>query len=88
MGRQHELGAVRLETLERWSEDLLSAVCHLEDKGIAHRDTKPENSGLRKSHGKDCRWFLAIFDHSLPGVSADNFSALTHSLTTYCIRRH
>ncbi len=79
-------GAVRLELLERFGEDLLSAVCHLEDKGIAHRDIKPENIGLRKSSGKDSRLHLVLFDFSLTGVSADNFTAGTQAYIDPFIR--
>jgi serine/threonine protein kinase len=39
-------GRLGLETLERWGEDLLSAVSYLEQVGIPHRDVKPENLGI------------------------------------------
>jgi serine/threonine protein kinase len=38
--RLREEGRLGLETLERWGEDLLSAVSYLEQEGIAHRDIK------------------------------------------------
>jgi serine/threonine protein kinase len=72
--RLREQGAVQLELLARFGEDLLSALCHLEDRGIAHRDIKPGNIGLMKQ-GKQLH--LVLFDFSLSQVGADNITAGT-----------
>ena len=37
-----------LSLLQRWGEDLLEALEYLEDHGVAHRDVKPENLGVRE----------------------------------------
>ncbi|MBR9910594.1 MAG: BREX system serine/threonine kinase PglW [Gammaproteobacteria bacterium] len=67
-------GAVQLELLERFGDDLLSAVAHLEDGGIVHRDIKPENMGLIKQGSV---LHLVLFDFSLSNVGADNITAGT-----------
>ncbi|MBA1445768.1 MAG: BREX system serine/threonine kinase PglW [Chromatiales bacterium] len=72
--RLREQGAVQLELLERFGDDLLSAICHLEEKGISHRDIKPGNIGLMKQ-GRQLH--LILFDFSLSSVSADNYTAGT-----------
>ena len=36
-----------LEMLARYGDDLLSAVASLERHGVAHRDIKPDNIGIR-----------------------------------------
>jgi serine/threonine protein kinase len=72
--RLRNQGAIQLELLERFGDDLLGAVWHLEEKGISHRDIKPENIGLVK---QGSQLHLVLFDFSLSGVSPDNFSAGT-----------
>ena len=51
-----------LELLQRFGEDLLQAVASLERHGVAHRDIKPDNIGVRS--GKQ-RLQLVLFDFSL-----------------------
>ena len=72
--RLREQGAVQLELLQRFGDDLLGALCHLEERGIAHRDIKPGNVGLMKQ-GKQLH--LVLFDFSLSQVGADNITAGT-----------
>jgi serine/threonine protein kinase len=67
-------GPVQMELLERFGDDLLSALLQLEDKAIFHRDVKPENLGLMT---QGSQLHLVLFDFSLAGVSADNISAGT-----------
>lgn len=72
--RLRHLGAVQLELLERFGDDLLSAVVHLEDQALVHRDIKPENIGLVMQGSV---LHLMLFDFSLSSVGADNISAGT-----------
>lgn len=72
--RLRHMGAVQLELLERFGDDLINAVAHLEDQGIVHRDIKPENMGLIK---QGSILHLVLFDFSLSNVSADNITAGT-----------
>ena len=72
--RLRKLGAVQLELLERFGDDLLSAISHLEDKAIFHRDIKPENIGLMK---QGSQLHLVLFDFSLSSVGNDNITAGT-----------
>jgi len=68
-------GAVPLGMLERFGEDLLGALVHLEDHAIFHRDIKPENLGLLKLGGSQLH--LVMFDFSLSNAGADNIIAGT-----------
>ncbi|MGM8930215.1 BREX system serine/threonine kinase PglW [Salinicola halophyticus] len=68
-------GAVPLGMLERFGEDLLGALLHLEDHAIFHRDIKPENLGLIKLGGSQLH--LVMFDFSLSLAGADNITAGT-----------
>ncbi|MBK1704926.1 BREX system serine/threonine kinase PglW [Halochromatium glycolicum] len=70
---RHE-GAFQLELLQRLGDDLLGALCHLEERGIAHRDIKPGNLGLTMQGN---RLHLVLFDFSLSQVGADNITAGT-----------
>ena len=72
--RLRHVGAVQLELLERFGDDLLSAVVHLEDQALVHRDIKPENIGLVMQGSV---LHLMLFDFSLSSVGADNISAGT-----------
>lgn len=69
-----QLGAVQLELLERYGEDLLGALGQLEERGLFHRDIKPENLGLIK---QGSQLHLVLFDFSLANVGADNITAGT-----------
>lgn len=68
-------GAVPLGMLERFGDDLLGALVHLEDHAIFHRDIKPENLGLLKLGGSQLH--LVMFDFSLSNAGADNITAGT-----------
>ena len=72
--RLRHVGAVQLELLERFGDDLLGAVVHLEDQALVHRDIKPENIGLVMQGSV---LHLILFDFSLSSVGADNISAGT-----------
>ncbi len=72
--RIRKFGAVQLELLERFGDDLLSALAHVEDKSIVHRDLKPENMGLTL---QGSQLHLVLFDFSLSNVGSDNITAGT-----------
>jgi hypothetical protein len=72
--RLRHVGAVQLELLERFGDDLLNAVVHLEDQALVHRDIKPENLGL-VMQGSSLH--LVLFDFSLSSVGTDNIKAGT-----------
>ena len=53
-----------MDLLQRFGEDLLTALGYLEEKGIPHRDIKPDNIALGEL-GRDNRLPLVLFDFSL-----------------------
>ena len=63
------VGRLSLEFLARFGEDLLEVIQFLEKEGIAHRDLKPDNIGI-KEYGKQLH--LKIFDFSLSSAPLDN----------------
>ena len=69
-------GRVGLDLLGRFGEDLLAVVALLEDEGVAHRDLKPDNLGVRQ-RGKNDELHLVLFDFSLSGTPADQIRAGT-----------
>jgi serine/threonine protein kinase len=73
---QHLRGDERLslDLIRRFGEELLSAVDHLEQEGVAHRDVKPDNIGI--TEGKE-RKRLVLFDFSLARTSPDTIQAGT-----------
>ena len=73
--RLRKEGRLGLELLQRFGEDLLQAVASLERHGVAHRDIKPDNIGVRS--GKQ-RLQLVLFDFSLARVPADQVQVGTH----------
>jgi serine/threonine protein kinase len=62
--------------LQRFGEELIEAVNHLEDQGVAHRDIKPENIGITRNRTGKLQ--LVLFDFSLCRTPADNITAGTH----------
>ena len=63
-------GVPSLEMLARYGDDLLSAVSSLERHGVAHRDIKPDNIGIRSLTKQ--RNQLILFDFSLASAPLDN----------------
>ncbi|CAO3401284.1 BREX system serine/threonine kinase PglW [Azospirillum palustre] len=63
-----------LDLKRRFGEELLDAVDYLEQKGVAHRDIKPDNIGI--TEGRERRR-LVLFDFSLARTSPDNIQAGT-----------
>jgi len=59
-----------LALLQRYGGDLLEALEYLEEHGIAHRDVKPDNLGVRK-RVSDGTNHLVLFDFSLARAPAE-----------------
>lgn len=68
-------GRLSLEMLQRFGEELLQAVQHLEDTAVIHRDIKPDNIGIAESRTKKLK--LVLFDFSLARTPAENLTAGT-----------
>lgn len=74
--RIRQEGRLHIELLQRFGEDLLGVVNHLEEQGIPHRDIKPDNMAVGMvGHGK--KLHLVLFDFSLSRTAADNIRAGT-----------
>jgi len=69
--RLRSYGRLPLDALERFGSDLLEATVALEKAGIAHRDIKPDNIGIRARGDNDER-HLVLFDFSLTATPAEN----------------
>ena len=72
-------GVPSLEMLARYGDDLLSAIAHLERRGVAHRDIKPDNIGIRSLTKQ--RNQLVLFDFSLAHAPLDNIRVGTTGYT-------
>ncbi|MEI8324818.1 MAG: BREX system serine/threonine kinase PglW [Betaproteobacteria bacterium] len=71
-----EEGRLSLDMLQRFGEELIEAVNHLEAEGVTHRDIKPENIGIAQNRTGKLQ--LVLFDFSLCRTPADNITAGTH----------
>lgn len=65
-----------LDLMRRFGEDLLQALNHLEEQGVAHRDIKPDNIGIAPAGGSG-RLRLVLFDFSLTRTPPENIQAGT-----------
>ena len=74
--RIREEGRLSLDLLDRFGRQLLSVVQWLEEKGISHRDLKPDNIGVSASSA-DKSLALVVFDFSLADTPAENIRAGT-----------
>lgn len=74
--RLKEDGALHIDLLQRFGDDLLDAVSFLEEQGYNHRDIKPDNIAVGQV-GRGDRLHLVLFDFSLTRVNADNLLAGT-----------
>ena len=73
--RLREQGPLSLDLLERFGDELLAVLVHLEREGINHRDLKPENIGLGETRKRALT--LKLFDFSLARAPAENIRAGT-----------
>jgi len=64
-------GPIELELLERFGGELLSALSHLESRGVPHRDLKPENIAIVGAESRKALR-LVLFDFSLADASPEN----------------
>lgn len=69
-------GRLQLELLERFGEDLLDTLRHLDAYGVWHRDIKPDNIGVSKL-GRGDKLHLILFDFSLSKAPVENITAGT-----------
>jgi serine/threonine protein kinase len=69
-------GRLSLDMLQRFGEELIGVVNHLEAEGVAHRDIKPDNIGIAESSSGKLQ--LVLFDFSLCRTPPDNVTAGTH----------
>ena len=74
--RIREEGRLSLDLLQRFGDQLLSVVQWLEEKGVSHRDLKPDNIGVSVSRA-DKSLALVVFDFSLADTPAENIRAGT-----------
>ncbi|MBD0735473.1 serine/threonine protein kinase [Streptomyces sp. CBMA29] len=73
--RLRSKGKLSYHELERYGNDLFTALDQLAAKGVRHRDIKPDNLGLYRR--EDRIWQLKLFDFSLAEVSDQDVSAGT-----------
>jgi serine/threonine protein kinase len=74
--RLRKEGRLHIDLLQRFGEDLLDVVNHLEEQGIPHRDIKPDNIAVGMV-GRGDRLHAVLFDFSLSRTPADNIRAGT-----------
>jgi serine/threonine protein kinase/predicted XRE-type DNA-binding protein len=74
--RLRKEGRLHIDLLQRFGEDLLGVVSHLEEQGIPHRDIKPDNIAVGKV-GRGDKLHLVLFDFSLSRTPTDNIRAGT-----------
>lgn len=69
-------GALHAEFLERFGEQLLSGLVHIEEQGVIHRDIKPDNIAIT-DYGRNQALSLVLFDFSLAATPWDDLRAGT-----------
>ena len=73
--RLRKEGPLSLDLLERFGDELIGTLVHLEREGINHRDIKPENIGIGENRKRALT--LKLFDFSLARAPIDNIRAGT-----------
>jgi len=74
--RLRKEGRLHIDLLQRFGEDLLGVVNHLEEQGIPHRDIKPDNITVGMV-GRGDKLHLVLFDFSLSRTPTENIRAGT-----------
>jgi serine/threonine protein kinase len=74
--RLREDGPLQLDFLQRFGEDLLATLDHLDEMGVSHRDIKPDNLGVTPL-GRGNRQHLVLFDFSLSREPVENIRSGT-----------
>ena len=74
--RLREDGPLQIDFLQRFGEDLLGTLDHLDEMGVSHRDIKPDNLGVTPL-GRGSRQHLVLFDFSLSREPAENIRSGT-----------
>ena len=74
--RRRKEGRLHIDLLQRFGEDLLGVVNHLEEQGIPHRDIKPDNIAVGMV-GRGDKLHVVLFDFSLSRTPAENIRAGT-----------
>lgn len=74
------------ELAERFGDDLLEALRHLEQEGVSHRDIKPENIGVAPM-GKNEELHLVLFDFSLAMAAIEQIGAGTQGYLDPFLKR-
>lgn len=75
--RVRKEGKLHIDMLQRFGDDLLSVVNHLEEQGIPHRDIKPDNIAVGMV-GRGDKLHLVLFDFSLSRSPPENIRAGTN----------
>ena len=78
-------GRLSLDLLQRFGEELLTVADWLEQKGISHRDIKPDNVGVGQTAAG--KLTLVLFDFSLAHTPVDNIRAGTAPYLDPFLRR-
>ena len=69
-------GRLHIDLLQRFGEDLIEVVGHLEKQGVLHRDIKPDNIAVGFT-GREQVLRVVLFDFSLAAVALENIRAGT-----------
>src|SRR5215831_18251715 len=78
-------GRLSLDLLQRFGEELLTVADWLEQKGMSHRDIKPDNIGVGQTAAG--KLTLVLFDFSLAHTPVDNIRAGTPPYLDPFLRR-